>query len=332
MCPRALLVLLAAMFATVPGARALDEIVLANGRRYLGTIVAETAQSLVLSIDGGTVEFPRSAVVSPPYLGPPEPPPTAAAGNAPAAALAPPHPLPGVMFALRRMRGFSWENDLRQVPVLVTDRGRWHSLPCVSFWVGGFFQLSFRGDPARPAAIEFAIPKPGPQSWDQKRQLLEYMFDIAPALVVDSRFDRMNLDGDSFAVGDLWFSVTSADSASSPGRWTLLLLHEVSVNPARAGGADLQAISEPISDAMLDPTQPRSWQRGTWTPAELAWLRDTNAAPPAVDAPASSDVERPATGSGLGTDRVFVRHYSRENERYARTTSDWLKDLAAAGP
>jgi hypothetical protein len=324
-----LLALAAVLFS--PWAFALDEVVLANGRRYLGTIVADSPQSLVLSIHGGTVEFPRSAVVSPPWLGPPEPAPAPAAATPSGAAAPPaPHPLPAVLFALRRLHGFPWGRDIRQVPVLVADRGRWHSMPCVSFWVGGFFQASFHGDPARPAAIELSIPRPEAHAWDQKRQVLEFMFDIAPSLVVDSRFDRMNIDGDSFAVGDLWFSVASTGRGGTSGRWTVLLLHDSSVNPSRAGSAELQAISEPVSEAAIDASRPRSWQRGTWTAAELAWLRDTNAPPPAADDAAAAPVERPA--GSLVEERVFVRRFARDQGRYAIASADWIEEAGRPAP
>jgi hypothetical protein len=241
-----------------------------------------------------------------------------------------PHPLPGVPFALRRLRGFNWGREVRQVPVLVSDRGRWHSLPCVSFWAD-FSQVSFYGDPARPAAIEISMPAPLAESWDQKRELLEYMYDIIPALVVDNRFDRLNLEGDSFAAGDLWFTLTSPENPNTPGRWTLLLMHEPSVSPARASVSELQSISEPIAEAVIDPSKPRSWQRGSWSAAELNWLRDTSVPPPTSGAPVEAEIPA-ATWNSIGGERVFARSYVRQAGAYSRTASDWLKEIASAGP
>lgn len=320
---RAGLIALAAVFAAFP-AGALDEVILSNGRRYLGTIVSDTPQSIILSIDGGTVEFPRSAVVSPPYLGRTETSPVLEAESEidePAA----PHPVPGVSAALGRLREFPWAGEIRQVPVLVSDRGRWQQLPCVAFWAGDFFQLSFFGDPKRPAVVELSLPRPPPDAWQHKQQLLEFAYALVPGLATDSRFDRLELKGDSFAVGDLWFAVTSPESGETPGRWTLVLMHEMSIAPSRASGAELLAVSEPVDVAMLDPTQPRTWQKGSWTPAELAWLRDSAKAPP----PAGSTAPA-AARSPMSNERVFVRSFARVRGSYVRNGADWLRPASAA--
>jgi hypothetical protein len=299
---------------------ALDEVVLTNGRRYRGNIVSDTPESLVLSVDGGTVEFPRSSVVSPPYHGP--------AGSAKTemdATQVPEkaHPLPSVANALRQLRDFSWAKNVRQVPALVTDRGRWQFLPCLSFWCGDFFQLSFYGDPARPAAIEVSLIQPPANAWEQKRDLLEYMLGLAPGLAVDSRFDKLDINGDSFAVGDLWFAVSNPASTTSPGRWAVLLMHEISLTPSRASAQELQAISEPI--VMLDPNQPRSWQRGSWTQADLDWLQHTLS----LTNPDKADNTGAATWTALGGERVFLRSFMRERGRYTRASNDWLREVAA---
>ena len=323
----------AATLVLAPGLLALDEVVLANGRAYLGTIVSSTPESIVLSIDGGTVEFPRSAVVSPPYFGP------AAVSSETTEASQPAfdpskHPLPPLGFALRRLREFSWSSSPRQVPVLVVDRGRWKYLPAVSFWVGGFCQVSCYGDPARPAAIEVSLHRPAPDAWGQKRDLLEYMMGLVPGLAADNRFDQLNIHGDSFALGDLWFSVSAPGSLENPDRWTVRLIHETSIAASRATIEELQAISEPVSETVIDPSRPRSWQRGSWTIDELAWLRQAPEAmneaelQPVPETPAAPAVEKPGWSS-LGGERVFVRSFTRERGSYARSTNDWLREFAA---
>ncbi len=332
--PRAIAwcVMLATLLAP-PCAQALDEIVLANGRTYLGTIVANSPESIVLSIDGGTVEFPRSAVISPPYFGP-------SASAVDAADLAAPefdasaHPLPPLGFALRRLREFPWSSSPRQVPVLVVDRGRWKYLPAVSFWVGGFCQVSCYGDPVRPAALEVSLHRPAPDSWEQKRDLLEYMMGLVPGLAADNRFNNLDIGGDSFAVGDLWFSVSAPDSADSPNRWTVRLIHEISVTASRATPDELQAISEPVAETAIDPSKPRSWQRGSWTLEELAWLRDAPGTVLEVEmqpGPETPPVPPPekVRWSSLGGERVFVRSFVRERGSYARSSNDWLREFAA---
>lgn len=317
----------------VPQARALDEVILANGRKYLGTIVTSTPETIVLSIDGGTVEFPRSVVVSPPHFGPVAVATEATSTGQPAFDPRK-HPLPPLGHALRRLRDFSWSSSPRQVPVLVVDRGRWRYLPAVSFWVGGFCQVSCYGDPSRPAAIEVSLHRPAPDSWEQKRDLLEYMMGLVPGLAADNRFDNLNIGGDSFAVGDLWFSVSAPDSTESPDRWTVRLIHETSVTASRATIQELQAISEPVAETVIDPSKPRSWQRGSWTVEELTWLRQ---APSAIaQAEKQADPETPtivapdkAGWSSLGGERVFVRAFARDRGTYARSSNDWLREFAA---
>ncbi|MBE2215259.1 MAG: hypothetical protein IAE82_15410 [Opitutaceae bacterium] len=317
---------------------ALDEVVLTNGRKYLGTIVASTPDSILLSIDGGTVEFPRTAVVSPPHFGPPSQGADSTEGSQ--VAFDPrKHPLPPLNLALRRLREFSWSTSPRQVPVLVIDRGRWRFVPAVSFWVGGFCQVSCYGDPARPAAIEVSLHRPAPDAWEQKRDLLEYMMGLVPGLAADSRFDGLNIHGDSFAIGDLWFSVASSEATGNPDRWTVRLIHETSLAAARATLAELQSISEPLAETVIDPTKPRSWQRGSWTVDDLAWLRAAPALAAETDGtagPEPAPVAAPEKSgwSVLGGERVFVRSFSRERGGYARSTNDWLREFAAntAGP
>lgn len=322
---------LVGVFAALP-AGALDEVVLTNGRKYLGTVVSSTPESIVLSIDGGTVEFPRSAVVSPPHFGPPAPP--AEATDAAQPAFDPSkHPLPPLHLALRRLREFSWSTSPRQVPVMVVDRGRWKYLPAVSFWVGGFCQVSCYGDPARPTAIEVSLHRPAPDSWEQKRDLLEYMMGLVPGLAADNRFDNLNIHGDSFAIGDLWFSVSAPDSTETPNRWTVRLIHETSIAASRATLQELQSISEPLSETAIDPSKPRSWQRGSWTLDELAWLRQAPGAAPTDEmagGPESAPTPPEKAGwTSVGGERVFVRSFTRERGAYARSSNDWLRELAA---
>lgn len=312
---------------------ALDEVVLANGRKYLGTVVSSTPETIVLSIDGGTVEFPRSAVVSPPHFGPVAASPVEPAERAESENFNPrEHPLPPLSLALRRLREFSWSSSPRQVPVLVVDRGRWKYLPAVSFWVGGFCQVSCYGDPARPAAIEVSLHRPSADAWEQKRDLLEYMMGLVPGLAADNRFDALDIHGDSFAVGDLWFSVVAPDSSEAPDRWTVRLIHEISITASRATVQELQAISEPIAETMIDPTKPRSWQRGSWTMEELTWLRQAPGTLPEPEAQGPETppvVTRDAPGwSSLGGERVFVRAFIRERGTYARSSNDWLREFA----
>jgi hypothetical protein len=309
--------------------------VLSNGRRYLGTIVSSTPDSVVLSIDGGTVEFPRSIVQSPPYLGPVEPAGETAPESKPAPHATISDPLPGVVDALSKVALFSWGRQVRQVPVLVTDKGRWQFLPCVSFWLGDFFQLSFYGDPAHPAVIEASLHRPPADAWGQKRQILEYMLSLVPGLAVDKRFDKLDVHGDSFTVGDLWFEVNDTDSPRSPDRWSVLLLHELSLSPARASYDELEAISEPVPVAVIDPTQPRSWQKGSWTPDELAWLHEAPIASPQVQpgaAPMSGNgappPPPPQSWSSVGGERIYVRSFTREHGRYARSDTEWLRNVA----
>lgn len=323
-------------FACVSPACALDEVVLKNGRRYLGTIVANTPNIIILSIDGGTVEFPRSMVTSPPYLGPVDSEnttSTATTPNIPAPDTPGPdsatnHPLPGVPDALENLRSFPWVAEIRQVPALVTDQGRWQFLPCVSFWVADFFQLSFYGDPARPSAIEVSLHHPPETAWDQKRRLLEYMLSLSPGLAADNRFDALDVRGDQFSIGDLWFEVTSPESAKSPGRWVVLLVHELSLNAARASSDDLQVISELVTSATIDPSKPRSWQRATWLPDELAWVRQAPGAGRLEAPDPDGGPARTATFTAHGGERVFVRAFARERGKYLRATNDWTRDFA----
>ncbi len=303
-----------------------DEIILKNGRHYSGQIISDTRESLVIAIDGGTVEFPRSAVASPPYFGAEDE--TAQAPETPPEAQTP-HPIPSISVALRELRRFDWAADVRQAPALVTDRGRWRYLPCVSFWAGGFARLNFYGDPDRPAAVEVSLLDPPEDAWDRKRELLEFILGVAPALALDDRFDQLDVHGDSFAVGDLWLAVTAPDSPESPGRWAVLLLHEVSIPASRASLEELQAISEPLKSATLDPTRPRSWQRGSWTVQDVAWLRRTTA----IGQPGNADDAVSAQAwTALGGERVFVRSFVRDGGKYARSSNDWLREVAVNRP
>lgn len=323
--------LLAALaFGSTAHAATLDEVVLKNGRRYVGEVVASTPTSVVLSIDGGTVEFPRSMIASPPYLGVPADE-EAAPGETPAAAAepvadVPPHPLPDVPTALRRLAGFSWATELRQMPVQVSDQGRWQFLPRLSFWVADFFELAFFGDPARPSAIEVSLHHPAPTAWEQKKLLLEYVLSLVPGLALDSRFDDLDVGGDQFALGDLWFEVTGADSERTPGRWAVLLLHQVSLRDARASYDELRAISEPVAEAAIDPNRPRSWQRGTWLPEQLAWMRNAPGAEPAAT-PRADAAGAPSTFTSIG-ERVYLRAFRREGGRYVPAKIDWTREFA----
>lgn len=301
---------------------ALDEVVLNNGRRYLGTIVTETPDAVVLSIDGGTVEFPRTAIVSPKSLGAAPSPQVAHDAVSFAAESLGPHPLPNIGSAISRLRDFPWATGIRQIPMLVTDQGQWQYLPGISFWAGEFCQLSIFGDPQRPAAIEVSLVNPPEDAWEEKQMLLEYVLGLVPSLAIDSRFDRLDLKRDSFAVGDLWFAVTSPDSIESPGRWAVLLMHELSVSPARATLTELQAISEPIADATIDPSRPRSWQRASWTPEDISLMRKTAGRP--INDPTMSN----RAWTALGGERVFVRAFIRDRGKYARSTTDWLSEFA----
>jgi hypothetical protein len=209
----------------------------------------------------------------------------------------------------------------------VTDRGRWQFLPCLSFWAGGFARINIYGDPARPAAIEASLLDPAPDAWNEKRSLLEFMLSVAPTLALDDRFDRLNVQRDSFAAEDLWFSVTSPDSRETPGRWAVLLMHEGSVASARAALEELEAISEPLRDATLDPDRPRSWQRGSWTTDDVEWLRRGLSLGGGAGAGEAAPAE---AWTALGSERVYVRSFAREGGKYIRVNRDWLREVATA--
>lgn len=326
----AMAVLLLAVTIVSPAwSAAVDEVVLKSGRKYMGTIVSDSADSLVLSIDGGTVRIPRDAVLSPPYFGPPAPAevpveatppeePTPVTGN----------PLPATGEALEWLQSFEWSEPLAQIPVQVTDRGRWPFLPALAFSAGNFFQLRLYGDPGNPAAIEVSLPQGTADTWEAKGQLLEYMLGLVPGLAVDDRFSTLNIRGDSFAVGDLWFAITDAASAETPGRWTVVLMHERSLTPARASLGELEAISEPVATAIIDPDQPRSWQEGSWTPEEIATIGSAETTPPPANAASSIDSTEAQVRQwlALNSSRVFVRAFARVRGRYVPTETEWLQE------
>jgi len=307
---------------------AVDEVVLKNGNKYMGTIVSDSADSLVLSIEGGTVRIPRDAVQSPPYFGP------AAPAEAPAEITPPPeaapvsgNPLPSTTAALEWMQSFEWSAPLVQTPVQVTDRGRWPFLPALAFSAGGFSQLSIYGDPEHPAAIEVSLPNGGTDAWEAKGKLLEYMLGLVPGLAVDSRFATLNIRGDSFAVDDLWFAITEATSAETPDRWTVVIMYERSLTPARASLEELELISEPVSAAMIDPNKPRSWQKGSWTPEEVERQHrfTSGTAPPSgPNASASPTDAQVQQWLALNNSRIFIRSFARVRGRYVPSEKVWL--------
>ncbi|HEX9782653.1 MAG TPA: hypothetical protein VGA56_07970 [Opitutaceae bacterium] len=320
----ALLVLAVSLSAA--NAAVMDEVVLKNGRHYLGQIISESPESIVIAIDGGTVEFPRSTVASPPYRGPAGSDTSQVEPPMHAEVLKEAHPIPSVAVALRRLHQFDWASEVGQVPALVTDRGRWQFLPCVSFWAGGFARINFYGDPERPAAIEVSLLDPPAEAWDRKRELLEFVLSVVPALALDDRFDRLDVHGDSFASEDLWFAITEPNSRESPGRWAVLLLHERSLTESRATVEEIQAVSESLQEATLDPNRPRSWQRGSWTIEDVEWLRRSISVRQTAET--GDNITSPAW-TALGGERVFVRSFTRDGGKYARSTNDWLREVAA---
>jgi hypothetical protein len=153
------------------------------------------------------------------------------------------------------------------------------------------------------------------------------MFGLAPGLAVDDRFEDLNISGDSFAVGDLWFSVTGPQSPETPGRWSVLLMDDRTLAESRASFDELEAISETIAQALIDPSKPRSWQDGSWTADEIKWVNDA----PTTNRPSGEseeqdpvDTDLRRTWTGMGVERVFVRSYERVQGHYTRSTINWL--------
>ena len=194
---RARLVLAVGLFAAGLPIAAFGEAVLKDGRPY--------TDRLVLAVDGGTVDFPRASVASPPLFDergreafPPPPIEDAVVGKE-----AGPHPIPSIATALRELRRFTWTHDVRQMPVLVTDRGRWQFVPSVSFRAADLARVTFYGDPDRPAAVEVSLLDPPADAWELKRDALAFILAVAPVLALDDRFDRLDVRGDSLAAEDL---------------------------------------------------------------------------------------------------------------------------------
>jgi hypothetical protein len=241
------------------------------------------------------------------------------------------HPLPSIKRALAWLGELPEGESIKQIPVIVTDTGRWRYIPAISFWVDDFFQLTFFGDPVRPAAIEVSLHHPPKDAWEEKRVLLEYVFGLAPGLAVDDRFEDLNIHGDSFAVGDLWFSITGPNSAETPERWSVLLMHDRSLAESRAPFEELQAVSKTLAEALIDPAKPRSWQEGSWTREEIDWTRNA----PSSNRPSGdsenqrSNENLSRTWSGLGGERVFMRAYERVLGHYKPASHDWLESLVA---
>jgi hypothetical protein len=324
-------VLAVGLFAAGLPIAAFDEVVLKNGRTYTGRIVSDGPDRLVLAVDGGTVEFPRASVASPPLFDERgrEAFPTPPIEDPVVGKEAGPHPIPSIATALRELRRFAWTHDVRQMPVLVTDRGRWQFVPSVSFRAADLARVNFYGDPDRPAAVEVSLLDPPADAWELKRDALAFILAVAPVLALDDRFDRLDVRGDSLAAEDLWLTITAPDSKETPGRWTVVLLHERALAAARASLEELRAVSEPLKEATLDPTRPRSWQRATWTVSDMDWLRRSVSLGYRGNA---EEAFRAEAWTALGGERVFVRSFVREGGKYARSTQDWLRQLAAGTP
>ncbi len=143
--PPALLAIAALLLLGAPAATAMDQIMLKNGTRVSGTILAQSKDRVVMRIGEGNVIYPKKTIwriyeditdrpPDPRVLGLDE--------------------LPPWWVPLSDLFSEDWVNSLKSVPAGAVAEEPLRNVPYLSFRANNIYEMNIYGDPSDPAGIE----------------------------------------------------------------------------------------------------------------------------------------------------------------------------------
>jgi hypothetical protein len=195
----------------------------------------------------------------------------------------------------------AWATNLKQIPVTMITKGVLQYVPYVSFRAGDI-EVNIYGDPSYPARLEIGLYGSLLRSQPAKVRCVEFLAALLkdPEDRVLLKSLRLTKDvkhraGLTFEVSPETAEVTPETAADAYGGWWVSVYDVVALEKSQASESELQAIT--IRRQAIGKTSEGAEVGMAWTAQDLA-------------------LARPAQESTSGSDRVYVRHYTRKDGIY----------------
>ncbi len=212
------------IFAIIPPAQGVDEVLLKSGNRVNGTIVAQSKDQVVMRVGEGTVVLSKRAIRRI-YDG--------ITANRPVSEMLAEDELPPWWIPLADLYSEDWVTTLKNVEPTVIKTGSFKNVPYLSFRANANYELNIYGDPDKPAAIEighYSKTVPRPDVITHCREfLVSYLTDLDQ---IKALYD-LDTDGGTRTEGGLTIRVSPPREADAYGGWWLLVFDEKRLSAAR---------------------------------------------------------------------------------------------------
>jgi hypothetical protein len=221
---KARLLLLATGFAFALDARAMDQVMLKNGTRVSGTILALSKNHVVMRVGEGNAVYSKKAIwriyedIT---------------DRLPFTRIMRADELPPWWIPLSDLYHEDWVNELKAIPATPIDTGEFRDVPYLSFRANHLYEMNIYGDPMAPAAVEIGYyGNMWFHSKDAQKRCREFIASYLTGLEQLQSVYKLSAGGGTTTVSGLGISITPPGAPDAYGGWWVTVW-----NPARLAAA-----------------------------------------------------------------------------------------------
>jgi len=210
--------------------RAMDQVMLKNGVRVSGKILAQSKDRVIMRIGEGNVVYPKKTIwriyedIT---------------DQLPFTRLTRPDELPPWWIPLSDLYHEDWVNELKAIPATVIDVGDFRDVPYLSFRANHIYEMNIYGDPMAPAAIEIGYyGNMWFHSRDAQKRCRQFIASYLTGLRQLEAIYKLNAGGGTETVSGLGMSITPPKAPDAYGGWWVTVWNPVRLAAARAPNRD----------------------------------------------------------------------------------------------
>lgn len=272
-----------------------DVVILQNGKVITGTVLQQDGDGALVQMDYGTFRYPTSLIKD-------------VKKEAPASRVesSSDQRIPNWARIISLLATNGWAHELKQIPATVIDNGVLKDVPYISFRCNtGGYEINIYGDLDNPSGIEIGAITYLVKNDQAKSNCAAFIASVLP-----NREDKKIIQALSRTAKDtgkrdsLTFETTMPDEPDAYGGWWVSVYDENLLAKARASGAELLAITQPViapkAVIALAPPIVTAPETTAWTASDLSY-------------------SRPTSSYSSGGGQVYVRGYYRKNGTYVHS-------------
>ncbi len=216
-----------------------DGLLLKDGRKLVGLIVANTADFVTIQKSHMEYTVPKSEILrifdeddSAAYFTEPQ-----RSGSLP--------PWRVIANDLRlhdRIRTFD------QIPATVIDNGEYRNVPYLSFRINGDVELNIYGDPDDPAAVEVGVYGARRNNKQLQTMLRQYLAGYLTTRDEIGALYQIPLSGGERRAGEMRLSISPPDAPDAYGAWWVGVSNPAAVDKVRLSDSEYARLVTPMKD------------------------------------------------------------------------------------